>query len=225
PRAPQGIITRNERIASDERLELGGMPVASPARTAFDLGRFRRGHDAVARLDALMRERPFSPEDVMLLAKRYRGARGVAQLKAALPRVDGAAMSPRETFWRLLVVDSGFPEPSTQIPVFDERGRPVRVLDMGWEDVKVAIEYDGDQHQADRRQYLKDRRVLPVLDRLGWNVLGVVREDDPVAVIQNLHEAMKARGWKGRIEIPAYAYRRWGSEMAATQRKFKTTPA
>ncbi len=225
PRAPRGIITRNERIASDEWAEVGGIPATSPARTAFDLGRFRRRHDAVARLDALMHEQPYSPEDVMLLAKRYRGARGVARLKALLPRIDGGAMSPRETFWRLLVVDSGFPEPSTQIPVFDGHGLPVRILDLGWEDLRIAIEYDGDQHQADRTQYLKDRRVLPVLDRLGWNVLGVVKEDDPVTVIHALHEAMKARGWQGRVEIPAYAYRRWGAEIAATQRNFKTNPA
>lgn len=208
-RAPLGIIARNERIASDEWEQVSGIPVANPARTAFDLGRFGRGSHAVVRLDALMHERPFSIEDVMLLAKRYRGARGVARLKAALPRVDGGAMSPRETFWRLLVVDSGFPAPVTQIPVFDERGRPVRVLDFGWEDFKVAIEYDGDQHQSDRLQYLKDRRVLPVLKDLGWNVIGVVKEDDPVAVIHTLHQAMTARGWRGRVQIPAYAYRGW----------------
>lgn len=225
PRAPRGIVTRNERIASDEWEEVDGIPVTNPARTAFDLGRFRRRHDGVVRLDALMRGRPFSVEDVKVLAKRYRGARGVARLKAILPCVDGGAMSPRETFWRLLVVDSGFPDPSTQLPVFDEQGRPVRVLDLGWEELKIAIEYDGDQHQADRLQYLKDRRVLPVLHRLGWHVIGVVREDDPVAIIHALHEAMKARGWRGRVEIPAYAYRRWGSEIATTQRKSKRTPA
>jgi hypothetical protein len=205
-RPPCGIIARNERIGSDEWEELHGLPVSNPARTAFDLGRFRSRQDAVTRLDALMRVSPYSLEDVMTLTKRYRGAHGVARLKAVLPLVDGGAASPRETFWRLLVIDAGFPRPTTQIPVFDECGRPVRVLDFGWEDFTVAIEYDGDQHQSDRAQYLTDRRVLPVLDRLGWYVIGVVREDDPVDVIHTLHDAMTARGWRGRIQIPAYAY-------------------
>jgi len=210
PRPPGGIVTRNERICADEWQELDGVAVANPVRAAFDLGRFQRRGDAVARLDALMRVRPYSLEDVMMLAKRYRGRHGVARLKAVLPLVDGGAMSPRETFWRLLVIDAGFPIPTTQIAVFDEDGRPVRVLDFGWEDFKVALEYDGEQHQSDREQYLKDRRVLPVLGRLGWNVSGVVKEDDPVGVIQALHGAMTARGWRGRIQIPAYAYGRWG---------------
>lgn len=217
PRPPSGVIARNERICSDEWLERQGLPVATPARTAFDLGRFQRRHNAVALLDALMRVRPYSVEDVMLLAKRYRGHHGVARLKAVLPLVDSGAMSPMETFWRLLVIDCGFPAPTTQIPVFDEHGRPVRVLDFGWEDYRVAFEYDGEQHQTDRGQYLKDRRVLPVLKRLGWNVISVVKENDPVAVIHLLHDAMTARGWQGRIQIPAYAYSRWRAEIASTQ--------
>lgn len=39
-RPPSGIITRTERIARDEVLERHGMAVATPQRTAFDLGRF-----------------------------------------------------------------------------------------------------------------------------------------------------------------------------------------
>ncbi|HYJ57727.1 MAG TPA: hypothetical protein VEX40_19950, partial [Mycobacterium sp.] len=149
PRPPRGSIARNERISPDEWQEQRGLPVANPARTAFDLGRFQRRHYAVAQLDALMRVRPYALEDVMMLAKRYRGRHGVARLKAVLPLVDGGAMSPRETFWRLLVIDAGFPRPTTQIPVLDEFGQPVRMLDFGWEDFKVALEYDGDQHQSD----------------------------------------------------------------------------
>ncbi|HYJ56315.1 MAG TPA: hypothetical protein VEX40_12540, partial [Mycobacterium sp.] len=91
----------------------------------------------------------------------------------------------------------------------------VRMLDFGWEDFKVALEYDGDQHQSDREQYLKDRRVLPELERLGWTVIGIVKEDDPVDVIHRLRGVMTARGWRGRIQIPAYAYSRWGAGGAA----------
>ncbi|CAA0125978.1 Uncharacterised protein [Mycolicibacterium vanbaalenii] len=220
-RSPGGIITRNEHIGSEEWQMLDGLPVATPARTAFDLGRFQRRDHAVAQLDALMRVRPYSLEDPLMLVKRYRGHHGVARLKAVLPLVDGGAMSPMETFWRLLVIDCGFPAPATQIPVVDADGRPVRVLDFGWEDFNVAIEYDGEQHQVDRAQYLKDRRVLPALERLGWNVLGVVREDDPVDVIHRLHDAMTARGWRGRIEIPPYAYSRWRTQIASTQPEFE----
>ncbi|BBY78818.1 hypothetical protein MPRF_57170 [Mycolicibacterium parafortuitum] len=220
PRAPKGIIARNERIAPDEWQHVGGIPVTTPARTAFDLGRYRPEHDALARLDALMASRPYSIEDVLLLAKRYKGARGAARLKAVLPYVDGGAESPRESWWRKVILDAGFPTPRTQIPVADHDGRHVRFLDFGWETFKVALEYDGDQHQTDRRQYLKDRRVMPVLRRLGWHVTAVVKEDDPVAVIQTLSQAMRTRGWHGPIQIPRYAFSaRLRAATAARQQK------
>ncbi len=205
PRAPKGIVARNERIAADEWLEIGGLPVTTPARTAFDLGRFQR-YDAMARLDALMRARPYALDEVLALTRRYTGARGVAKLRAILPLVDAGAESPRESWWRRLLIDAGFPKPATQLPVVDEFGGYLRTLDLGWKEYKVALEYDGDQHQSDRAQYLKDRRVMPALRRLGWNVTTVVKEDDPVAVLEHLHETLAARGWRGQVQIPRYAY-------------------
>ncbi|MDY6999641.1 MAG: hypothetical protein SW019_23865 [Actinomycetota bacterium] len=206
PRPPSGIITRHERIADDEWAEFDGIPVTTPARTAFDLGRHQPG--ALSRLDALMRARPYSIEDVLILTKRYKGARGVARLKQIVGLVDAGAESPWESWWRQLVIDAGFPAPTTQIPVLDESGRHVRTLDFGWNDHKVAFEYDGEQHQSDRQQYLKDRRVWPVLARLGWQVTSTVKEDDPVDVLAQLHSSMAARGWRGTIQIPDYVYRR-----------------
>lgn len=205
PRAPRGIIARDDRIQADEWTEIDGVPVASAARTAFDLGRFQR-YDALARLDALMRVKPYAVDDVVRLTERYKGARGVARLKAVLPLVDGGAQSPMESWWRKLVIDAGFPRPATQIPVADEFGHHVRYLDFGWEDFRVAVEYDGDQHQTDRAQYLKDRWVIPELRRLRWTVISIVKEDDPVRVIGDLREALVARGWRGVVQIPRYAY-------------------
>jgi hypothetical protein len=92
------------------------------------------------------------------------------QLRELLPLVDGGAASPKETWLRLLFIDAGLPRPTTQIPVVDERGRLVRMLDMGWEDFMVGAEYDGDQHRTNRKQYVKDLRVWPKLERMGWNV-------------------------------------------------------
>ena len=40
-------------------------------------------------------------------------------------------------------------------------GSTIAYLDMGWEDIKVAAEYDGEQHRTDRYQYNWDLRVRP----------------------------------------------------------------
>lgn len=196
PRPPRGIIARNETLFDDEVMYVGDVPITTPARTAFDLGRHLRRGQALARMDALMRATPFSIEDVQLLAKRYRGARGLRQLRELLPLVDGGAASPQETRLRLLFIDNGFPKPATQIPVYDEWGVLVRVLDMGWEDFKVGSEYDGDQHRTDRPQYVKDMRVYRKLARLRWDVVRVIKEDRDAEVVQRAYHAMTSRGWK-----------------------------
>jgi hypothetical protein len=195
-RPPSGIVVRNERVGDDEVVWVGDIPVTTPARTAFDLGRFLKRGQAIARLDALIRAAPFSVEDVMLLAKRYKGARGVAQLKAALPLVDGGAASPQETRLRLLFIDAGLPKPTTQIPVYDEHGDFVRFLDMGWEDFVVGAEYDGEQHRTNRSQYVKDLRVWPKLARLGWHVVRAIKEDCDADLVRQAWDAMVSRGWR-----------------------------
>ncbi|HEX9178304.1 MAG TPA: hypothetical protein VF874_20255 [Mycobacterium sp.] len=194
-RPPRGIIARDNNLLSDEVMYVSELRVTTPARTAFDLGRYLRRGQALARLDALMRATPFSVEDVQLLIKRYKGARGIRQLRERLPLVDGGAASPRETWLRLLYIDAGLPKPTTQIPVV-ENGRLVRMLDMGWEDFMVAAEYDGEQHQTSRLQYLKDMDVLPRLARLGWIVDRVVKEHREADIIRRAYNAMTSRGWK-----------------------------
>jgi hypothetical protein len=193
--APEGILTRNLRLADNEITYVAGLPVTSPARTAFDLARQIPFGDGVARLDALMRAAPFSTEDVLLLAKRHHGARGLRRLRKALPMVDAGAASPKETWLRLLIVRAGLPTPVTQIPVVMHY-RTVAVLDMGWERFKVAVEYDGDQHRTSRRQYVRDIRRLHELEDCGWIVVRVVAEDRSAAVIDRVREALRRRGYR-----------------------------
>ena len=60
----------------------------------------------------------------------------------------------------------------------------------------VAAEYDGDQHRTDRPQYVKDMRVLPKLERLGWIIVRVIKEDRRDEVIRRAWDAMVSRGWR-----------------------------
>ncbi|OBK53698.1 hypothetical protein [Mycobacterium sp. 1081908.1] len=195
PHSPIGVITRNQRIEPDEVTRVAGLPVTTPARTAFDLSRQLPVAQAVARLDALMRASPFSLEDVLPLTKRYPGARGLRRLRAALPLVDAGAASPKETWLRLLLIEAGLPVPATQISV-RENWRLVGVLDMGWEKYKVAAEYDGDQHRTDRRQYVRDQARLRELAEVGWIVVRVIAEDKPEDVVQRVRAALIRRGYR-----------------------------
>jgi hypothetical protein len=116
-RPQTGLVIRKDTLPHDEITKVAGIPVTTRARAAFDLGRRLERGEAVARLDALMRASPFAQGDVLMLAKRYRGARGLRTLQAILPLVDGGAASPRESWLRLIYIDAGLPRPTTQIPI------------------------------------------------------------------------------------------------------------
>jgi len=194
-RPQPGLLVRNETLGADEVSSVKRLPVTSVARTAFDLGRHLPRGQALARLDALMRATPFSCEDVDVLGKRYRGARGLRRLSEVLPLVDGGAASPRESWLRLLLIDAGLPKPRTQIPVY-EGWRAVGLLDMGWDDFLVAVEYDGDQHRTERRQFVKDINRLAKFADLGWIVIRVVAEHRPEDIIARVHRALAGRGYR-----------------------------
>lgn len=190
-RPPRGVLTRRDVLLDREFTTIAGMPVTTPARTAFDLGRRESLRVAVARLDALARATGLKPDAVMAVADRHPGTRGLRQLETAVELVDAGAQSPRETYLRLLLVEAGLPRPHTQIPVITDD--ETYFLDMGWEDVMVAVEYDGEQHRSDLLQYRKDIRRLEKLERIGWIVIRVVAGDHPADIVRRVRCALDAR--------------------------------
>lgn len=107
--------------------------------------------------------------------------------------MDPGAQSPKESWLRVILIRAGLPRPQTQIPVCDEFGDVIAYLDMGWEDVKVAAEYDGEQHRSDRRQYTWDIRRLEMLEHRGWNVIRVIAGDPPVDIVRRIRAAVALR--------------------------------
>lgn len=188
-----GVQVWEARIEPDEVAVVHGMRLTTPARTALDLACRYPTDTAVAAIDALMQATDLKMADVELLADRYRGRRGMKAARAALELVDGGAQSPKETWMRLLLVRAGFPRPQTQIPVFNEWGWAEAYLDMGWEDIKVAAEYDGAQHQTSRYHYVRDIGRLEKLEMMGWIVVRVVAENHPNDIIRRVGEARASR--------------------------------
>ena len=190
---PAGIVTRRERFSLDEVMDVDGIKVATPVRTAFDLGRHHSRDVAVRHLDALAAATGVSASTVLSLADRYVGARGIKGLRSSVDLMDSGAQSPRESSLRLLLVDAGFPRPQTQIAVFDEYGSTFAYLDMGWRERMIAVEYDGDQHRKERRQYVWDERRLRRLQHLGWLHVRVIAEDRPSDILARVRAAWSQR--------------------------------
>lgn len=189
-RPPPLIITRNETLLAGETTMAAGVPVTSPARTAFDLGRRRGLTTAVIRIDALMQATDVTVDDVAPLIDAHRGARGMKQLRRVLPLVDAGAESPQETRTRLVLIEGGLPRPQTQIVVGRYR------IDMGWEQWLVGVEYDGPQHWTDPGIRAADIERTAELQRRGWTLIRVSSDllrYRPHVIVARAREAIHRR--------------------------------
>lgn len=193
---PTGLIVRNESLSADEVTTIADITVTTAARTIFDLGRHLPRNEAVARIDALLTVGRIPIDDVAPLLERHPRATDIRRLKTVLALVDAGAESPQETRLRLALTDAGMPPDRTQIPVVDGQGRIVARVDMGWEHLRVAVQYDGRHHQTDRATYVRDQKVNRALEARGWVVIRVIAEDSLADVVGRVAAALYGRGWR-----------------------------
>ncbi|WP_263994425.1 hypothetical protein [Mycobacterium yunnanensis] len=191
-RPPRGVKTRRDRLLGNEFETLDGMWVTTAARTAFDLGRRGPVGSCVERIDALGRATGLDVDSVLAVARRHPGSPGVRKLPAVLDLYDPGAESPRETWLRLLLIRAGYPRPRTQIPVSGGYGQPTYYLDMGWEERRLAVEYDGDHHRTDPVQFAKDIVRIELAHQLGWQVIRVAKANRTADVLARVQRAWQS---------------------------------
>jgi hypothetical protein len=193
-----GILIHRDELADDEWGLVRGIPATTPARTAFDLGRRDRRTPALIAVDALANATRVPPSDVRPLLARHSGVRGLVQLREVLNLMDAGAESPQETRTRLVLIDAGLPRPQTQIIVVgDFHGRRYSRVDMGYEDFKVGVEYDGEQHWTDPQQYEYDIDRHAELLARGWVIIRVSADMlryRPHVIVARVCAALRAAG-------------------------------
>lgn len=196
-RPPPGLIVRNELIEDDEIVDIAGLKVTSPERTALDIARHVPRDLAIRHLDALANATDIKAADVLMLGERYQRLRGIPRARNALALMDGGAQSPRETWLRLVLIDDGLPTPRTQVMVGD--GFNVAFLDMGYDEPKVGLDYDGQQHMTDRGRYVHDIGRAELIDRQGWIDIHVVAEHSRRFILHRVHDAFTRRRYRPKL--------------------------
>jgi hypothetical protein len=167
-----GYRLRNKITISGERsfeerdlAEVGGLLVTTPLRTACDLGRLLHRDQGLAGMDAVVRAAGLAVGVLVDEAERFRGFRGVRQLRGLAPWVDGRSQSPGESVLRLRWLDCpDLPRPTPQLEVSGPSG--AYFLDLGLERPRYAAEYDGAEwHGPERREQDQARREWVRLER------------------------------------------------------------
>lgn len=199
-----GLHVRADTLREDEIVVVDGMRVTTPERTALDIACWYPRDTAVAAIDALakfdahlrkasVRGAEIDIADVLDLARRSGGRRNIERARSTLELVDFGAQSPKETWLRLLLIDGGLPRPKTQIEIPIPGTDKFIYLDMGWEDRKIAGEYDGLQHWRRRSQYSWDIKRHEIAQRQGWFPIRVQSEDEPIDILRRFREAFARR--------------------------------
>lgn len=195
------ICSSGERtFARGDLTRLGGVLVTTPLRTALDVGRLESRDNAIAELDALLRTGEYSRDELLGQIERFKGQRGVVQLRELAPLADSRAESPGESVLRLRWLDSGaLPKPTPQIPIVDGCGREIYRIDLGVEELRFGCEYDGEAFHSADEDVVHDAWRRDQLDRTyGWlikvarrhNVFGVTRDIEGI-LYAGIAEAVK----------------------------------
>lgn len=203
---PPGYRLRNKLAASGERtfrdedlMELGGLVVTRPLRTACDVGRLLHRDQAFAAMDSISRVGDFSVGQLVRSVERFKGHRGVVQLRGLAPWVDPRSESPGESILRLRWLDvPTLPRPELQVQVAGPDGPCF--LDLGLPDLGYAAEYDGAQwhgperiaHDRRRREWISRHHgyTIDVFDASGIHGQG---QDASARLAAGIRRARAAR--------------------------------
>lgn len=152
---------------------IDGLQVTSPVRTACDLGRLLWRYDALGAIDGFLRL-GVGRDELLREVDRFKGFRGVVQLRGLVPLGDDGAESQPESALRLHWHEAGLPWPETQIWV-DDGDVPRFRIDLGHEAVRYGVEYFGEEwHDEEQREH-DDTRIRWLEDDRGW-VMDVFRK-------------------------------------------------
>ena len=161
-----GVASGTRGLLASDVTEIGGVLVTTPLRTACDLGRFLWRYDALSAIDQFL---DLGVDHLHLAAEvpRFKGLRGVRQLRYLVPLGDARSESPGESALRLHWYDAGLPRPELQQWVYDDLGRELYRLDLCLPELRYAAEYDGEEfhstnvdraHDAERREWIREHR-------------------------------------------------------------------
>ncbi|MFV8402937.1 hypothetical protein [Dermabacter hominis] len=110
--------------------------------------------------------------------ERYPRIDGATNTRWALDNIRVGSDSPQETLCRLLLVETGLPEPQLNTPIPLPGGIVVPDRDLVYPDQKVVVEYQGSSHEEPQRA-ARDRYHAEILREEGWEVVPIIKDDLP----------------------------------------------
>lgn len=208
----RGVVGHQLDPSRTRIVDVGGMRMTDAATTWCQLATMVGLDDLIAAGDFLITGRPGSRRSpvatIPMLARAvdlHRGSVGIADLRAALPRLRRGPLSRRESLLRLRIVRAGLPEPLLNFVVVDPRLEGYEpMVDFAYPEFRLAIEYEGDHHRTPA-QFRHDIRRYERLQDIGWIIVRVNGDDVPDTdpdgsatreTTDRIAARLRQRGWR-----------------------------
>jgi hypothetical protein len=187
---PQDVVTRM------------GVRMTTQTRTLCDLAAILAQEDLLAAADYLLWwRREYSDRSSRTEMKRaidrHPTSRGIARLRAVALLATDRSDSPPESKIRYRIIEAGFPDPSVNLELYDDRGNFLAMPDLAYPLLKMAFDYEGDHHRTDAVQWEKDIHRVPRLQDAGWHHTRISKSDlrNSDDFLSRLSRNLAARGW------------------------------
>lgn len=171
---PPGRRLRNDMSESGERslgesdvVQVEDVAITTPLRTACDVGRLEHRDLALGIMDAMADIGRFGVAELMDAVPRFKGYRGVVQLRSLAPIVDSRSASIPEAALRLRWIDADLPRPECQVPVPSPTGG-LFYVDVGLPESRMGAEYFGEAYHDETVQVRDVERVSWMIEHEDW---------------------------------------------------------
>ncbi|SOC88412.1 hypothetical protein SAMN05660766_2117 [Curtobacterium sp. 314Chir4.1] len=173
----RGTVGHRARRGRVRVVHSGTAALTHPADTFIALATLLSRDELIVVGDALVGWLGWCDRDELVAAaRRYRGARGIRRVRAALEEIRPGSRSPGETRLRLALTRRGLPQPELNHDVVVD-GRWVACVDLAYPAARVAIEYESDLHRTDDRTFRKDLTRGEHLKDVEWWLVRATADD------------------------------------------------
>ena len=171
-----GIDSGIRVFTAADVMVLDGLRVTTKLRTACDLGRLLWRFDALAAIDGFLRA-GLDHAELLAEVDRYKGFRGVVQLRTLAPLGDRKAESQPESALRLHWYDADIGTPETQVWVYDDDGTAKYRIDVADPEVCYGGEYFGEEFHGEDDEEHDESRIGWLEQERDWKIDVFIKDD------------------------------------------------
>jgi very-short-patch-repair endonuclease len=173
----RGVRTIRESLPADDVVTIDGMRTTSVPRSVVDT--LRVVPDSVGQpiLDRALLRGWITIDDLTRRTRQFVGRRGIGRLRTHLDRVLGGARSEAERRLHRLLAGASITGWTADFKILGPAGELIAVLDVAFEEARVALEVDGLAFHTDPGRFQRDRTRQNWLVNHGWTVLRFTWDD------------------------------------------------